>query len=207
MKSLIFYDVDTQKDFMLKSGALYVPHSEDIIENLESLTAYAQYNSIQVFGSVDRHFAKDNELKTFPPHCMDGAEGAKKVIHTCIPDSAFIENRPQSDRGLKLKMSKPAVYFEKQETDVFSNAYANRLSHFGAAVVYGVATDYCVMDAVLGMRSRGIDVLVVEDAIRGVGEGSSRKAIGEMKRAGAIFVSTSDIVGGKFEMMLNDMWK
>ncbi|MEK6816087.1 MAG: hypothetical protein AABY09_00610, partial [Nanoarchaeota archaeon] len=103
MKSLIFYDVDTQKDFMLKSGALYVPHSEDIIENLESLTAYAQYNSIQVFGSVDRHFANDNELKTFPPHCMDGAEGAKKVIHTCIPDSAFIENRPQPDRELKLK--------------------------------------------------------------------------------------------------------
>jgi len=207
MKNLIFYDVDTQKDFMAKSGALYIPHSEDIIKNLERLTAYAFYSGIQVFGSVDRHFPNDHELKTFPPHCMDGTDGAGKVVQTTIPDSAFIENRPQSDRELKLKMSSPAVYFEKQETDVFSNAYAGRLSGFSAAVVYGVATDYCVKDVVLGMRSRGIDVLVVEDAIKGVSEESSRKAIDDMKYAGAIFVSTSEIVDGKFERMLKEKWR
>lgn len=207
MKNLIFYDVDTQKDFMSKGGSLYVPNSDGIVENLERLTMYAVSSGIQVFGSVDRHFPNDNELKTFPPHCMDGTDGAKKVFHTYIPGSAFIENRPHSDGDLKLKLSKPAVYFEKQETDVFSNAYANGLSRFGAAIVYGVATDYCVKDAVLGMRSRGIDVLVVEDAIMGVNDKSSRKAIDEMKYAGAIFVSTWEVVDGDSKRILQEKWR
>ena len=34
----IFYDVDTQNDFMKEDGALYVPGAESIKENLEKLT-------------------------------------------------------------------------------------------------------------------------------------------------------------------------
>ena len=34
----IFFDVDTQVDFILKKGSLYVPRAEDIIPNLKKLT-------------------------------------------------------------------------------------------------------------------------------------------------------------------------
>jgi len=33
-------------------------------------------------------------------------------------------------------------------------------------VVYGVATDFCVKAAVLGMQKRGVQCYVVEDAIK-----------------------------------------
>lgn len=220
MKNICFYDVDTQKDFMDKTGALYVPNAEEIKPNLAKLTKYAMQNSYQVMGSVDRHFESDAELKVFPKHCMDGTEGQKKIPETPIithfPSmydetldllrESYIENRAHSADELKARMAQPAVYFEKQEVSVFSNANANLLTRFDAAVVYGVATEYCVKAAVLGMRKRGLDVLVVEDAIKGIDPEGTFYAIEDMKKAGAKFISTKDVLEGKVEEMLKEMW-
>ncbi len=104
-------------------------------------------------------------------------------------------------------MAQPAVYFEKQEVSVFSNANAALLKRFDAAVVYGVATEYCVKAAVLGMRQRGIDVLVVEDAIKGINPEGEFYAIEEMKAAGAKFIKTKDVLEGKVEEILKEMWR
>ena len=206
MKNICFYDVDTQKDFMDKTGALYVPNAEEIKSLLAVLTEYASANGIQVMGSVDRHYAVDEEMKIFPPHCMDSTEGQKKIPETCAGNKAFIENKAYSANELKAKMSAQTVYFEKQGVDVFSNANANLLTRFDAAVVYGVATEYCVKAAVLGMRKRGIDVLVVEDAIKGITPEGEAAAIKEMKAAGARFIKTGHVRYGNIEQILKEMW-
>ena len=41
MARIIFWDVDTQYDFMKADGKLYVPDAEHIIPNLKRLTDYA----------------------------------------------------------------------------------------------------------------------------------------------------------------------
>jgi nicotinamidase/pyrazinamidase len=224
MKNICFYDVDTQKDFMDKNGALYVPNAEEIKPRLAELSKYAMQNSYQIMGSVDRHFERGAELKGpngFPKHCMNGTEGQKKIPETPVithfPSmydetldlirESYIENRAHSAQELKAKMAQPAIYFEKQEVSVFSNANANLLTRFDAAVVYGVATEYCVKAAVLGMRQRGIDVLVVEDAIKGINPEGEFYAIEEMKAAGAKFIKTSDVLEGKVEEILKEMWR
>ena len=224
MKNICFYDVDTQKDFMDANGALYVPGAEGIKANLAELTRYALRREIQVMGSVDRHYEGDAELKGpngFPKHCMDGTDGQKKIPETPVithypsmydPSldllrEAYIENKAYSASELKAKMSVFAVYFEKQDINVFSNANANLLTRFDASVVYGVATEYCVKAAVLGMRQRGIDVLVVEDAIKGINPKGEFYAIEEMKAAGAKFIKTKDVLEGKVEEMLREMWR
>ena len=68
--STVFYDVDTQNDFMVDPDihktptALYVPGAEHIRKNLQQLTRYAQTNDYCfIMGSVDRHFNDDKELK------------------------------------------------------------------------------------------------------------------------------------------------
>ncbi len=66
------------------------------------------------------------------------------------------------------------------------------------AVVYGVATDYCVKAAVLGMQERGIQTYVVEDAIKGITEESSSAAIANMRKAGAKVVSLEQVLRGEF---------
>lgn len=234
MENICFYDVDTQKDFMDAKGALYVPGAEEIKPRLEVMKRHAlalpydytdpesgrrycgvdcSYGISQypMLGSVDRHFEGDAELKGangFPKHCMNATEGQKKIPETtCGGTVAFIENKAYSASELKAKMSASAVYFEKQEVSVFSNANANLLKRFDAAVVYGVATEYCVKAAVLGMRQRGLDVLVVEDAIKGITPEGEKAAIEEMKNAGAKFIKTKDVLEGKVEEMLREMWR
>ena len=182
----IFFDVDTQHDFMDKNGALYVNGAEEIKPNLQKLADYAYENDIPIFGSSDCHYGTDyfkdveGELKKwggpFPDHCMNETNGAERI--------------PETDDNL-------AEEFQKQTYDVFTNGQIREtLQGYGVteAIVYGVATDYCVKAAVIGMQRCGIQCYVVEDAIAGVSPETTQKAIFEMKEAGAKFVTTKDIL-------------
>ncbi len=171
----IFYDVDTQNDFMNEDGALYVPGAEKIKPNIKNLTVYARENHVQIVGSVDSHSENDLEFEVFPPHCIKNTKGQEKIIPTKIRET----------------------YFEKQHYDVFTVPEFEpflKSSRVREAIVYGVATDYCVKAAVLGMQQRGIQTFVVEDAIKGVTPETTKSALEEMTKAGAKFVTTKQIL-------------
>jgi nicotinamidase/pyrazinamidase len=163
---------------MNKNGAFYVPDAELIKPNLKLLTDFALARSIPIIGSLDAHTENDPEFKIFPRHCVKGTAGQRKIPET-------------RGRG---------KYFEKQSCDVFTNpefeAYI-RYQGVKEAVVYGVATDFCVKAAVLGMQQRGIECYVVEDAIKGVFPESTKKALEEMARAGAKLVTTKQVLEGR----------
>ncbi len=197
---VVFYDVDTQTDFMSALGRLSVPGAEKLIPNLEKLTDYARQSRYIIAGSVDWHFDGDRELQKnggpFPDHCMDGHYGQKKIPATNPVCPVYVPNeRMKFGKLERLIGDKREIFFEKQNCDVFTNPNAEKiLENTMVAVVYGVATDYCVKAAVLGMRKLDIDVFVVEDAIAGVTEESSKTAIREMRDAGAEFVKTDFII-------------
>ena len=46
MAKTIFWDVDTQYDFMMRDGKLYVQGAEGIARNLKALTEFARENDI-----------------------------------------------------------------------------------------------------------------------------------------------------------------
>ncbi len=204
----VFYDVDTQNDFMHKEGSLYVPNAESIIPNIEKLTAYARkHESTILAGSVDKHYEQDAELKhnggPFPDHCMSGTDGQKKIMETLPISPAYIPNKRMRFYSLEnLIGDKREIFFEKQHYDVFTNPNIEKvLENTLAVVVYGVATDYCVKAAVLGFRELEVMTFVVEDAIAGVTEEGSKKAIRDMKKAGALFVKTNDVVKGNLVLV------
>lgn len=181
----IFFDVDTQKDFMNKDGKLYVQNAESIKPNLKKLTKFALDNKITVLASMDTHYGTDEykdietELKRnggiFPDHCMKGSEGQTSIDET--------------------KGESNVVIIQKQAYDVFSSPETKIvLKGIKEAVVYGVATDYCVKAAVLGMLKMNIKVTVVEDAIMGVDEKTTNDAIKEMKENGAVFKRTDEVI-------------
>lgn len=58
----LFYDVDTQRDFMLPGGALHVPGSENILPALKHLTDLARRRKIRRICSTDRHFPGDRGI-------------------------------------------------------------------------------------------------------------------------------------------------
>ena len=267
----IFYDVDTQNDFMNKNGALYVPDAELIKQNLALLTNHAKQNHVLVLGSVDKHFGteeykhREGELKRwggpFPDHCMENALGQLKINETTLVKSSgmFADwmTQNENDYGLyiqhplyhnwskreipnevrearnglteeqikneweelingieehslleaireikkvELKQTQRGIYLEKQHFDVFANPNTEELferARVSEAIVYGVATDYCVKAAVLGMQKRGIQTYVVSDAIKGVFPESTKSALEEMANAGAKFVKTRYVLKGR----------
>jgi nicotinamidase-related amidase len=60
-------------------------------------------------------------------------------------------------------------------------------------MVFGVATEFCVLAAVLELCGRGYKVDVVTDAIRPITEDGGRAAMEKMLAAGARMVSTAEV--------------
>ncbi len=85
-----FFDVDTQIDFMLPHGNLYVPGAEKIIPNLVRLMAFAREHDIPVISSADAHTPDDPEFKIWPPHCVIGTPGQKRIPETQLPGAVVV---------------------------------------------------------------------------------------------------------------------
>jgi len=190
MKNIFFFDVDTQRDFILKTGALSVPGAERIIPKLCRLFDFARNNDISILSTMDAHAADSPEFQEFPPHCIKGTEGQRKIDETLLPRPLIFENKPV-DRNLQEAVRRnQQIIVEKQTLDMFDNPVTERLLRVlpPRAIVFGVATEYCVKLAGLGLRRRGVQTVVITDAIRALTPKAEKEAIEEMRRAGVEFI-------------------
>lgn len=195
---LVFLDIDTQADFMLSSGALPVPGAEEIIPNLKKLMNYARVNRIPVLSSADAHPPDDPSFAEWPPHCVVGTPGQRRIPETEFAAPIVVPNRPGAFKPPREWAGQTII--EKTEYAVASNPnFDALLSSLRASlgrfrfVVFGVATEYCVRGAVLPLRERGFPVDVVTDAIKAISEGGGRKAIEEMLARGVRLVKTEGV--------------
>lgn len=206
----IFWDVDTQVDFMMPDGKLYVNGAERLLPNLASLTDYARRSGIRIVGSVDAHELTDRELQpphdfrsTFPPHCLRGTPGAEKVPATAPRDPLWIESRPYPPGELEaaLDRHRGEVIFRKQEFDVFSNPNVGRVLDRLAperVVVYGVALDVCDRYAVEGLLARGgLEVAVVSDAVAPIYREEGERLLAAWAQRGVQVLRTADVLRGE----------
>jgi nicotinamidase/pyrazinamidase len=196
---VIVWDVDTQLDFMLPEGKLYVPGAEQTAAAMGRLIAAAREAGVVHVASADDHELTDVEISaepdfaiTYPPHCLRGTRGARKV-----PETEQLDPVPL---GLELV---PEKYLQgreflllKKHFDVFTNPHAELLLERldpDEVVVFGVATDVCDNAAILGMVERGRRVRFVEDAARGLDEGRTAACLADWRERGVTF-STVDAV-------------
>jgi nicotinamidase/pyrazinamidase len=197
---LVFLDVDTQVDFMLPNGRLYVPHAEEIIPNLAKLMLWARDHRIPVISSADTHAPDDPEFAQWPPHCVVGTPGQRRIAETRFPDAVVVENRPgafQAPQGWvgQLIVEKPVYDFT---TNVNIDGILASLGQ-PRFVVFGVATEYCVLADVLALRKRKLPLALVLDAIKPITEEDGRKAIAEMVAAGVQLVTTAEVCSAAFQ--------
>ncbi|MGH9787488.1 MAG: cysteine hydrolase family protein [Candidatus Acidiferrales bacterium] len=175
-RPVIFWDVDTQVDFISPDGKLYVPGAEKLIPNWKRLTDFAAQKGILVVGDVCAHLPDDEEFKVYPPHCLAGTPGQQKIPETILPRQYLIPNRQvELRRDLSAYQQ---VILEKQTLDVFSNpnteALLGLLGREPEVVVYGVVTECCVDLVARGLLQRGYRVRLVTDATRHWDEGKAR---------------------------------
>lgn len=197
MDTTLFLDVDTQVDFLDPQGGLPVPGAAIIRPQLAALSAAVTAGRVRGVATVDTHAFDDPEFATFPPHCLRGRPGQTKIPETLVPGAATVGEAVLPTAALAEALAAPQTVFEKHVLDGFSNPNvetALRLLAPRTVVVYGVATEYCVQAAVLGLLTRGYRVIVADDAIAGVTPAGIHEALQAMREAGASFRATAGIL-------------
>jgi len=176
---IVLWDVDTQRDFMLPEGKLYVPGAEETAPAMARLVGAVREAGVVHVASADDHELTDPEISdepdfqnTYPPHCLRGTPGAEKIDETKQSDPLPFSLVPFPP-GLvpALIEGKRELLLLKKNFDVFTNPNTDALLSAldpEEIVVFGVATDVCDDAAIRGFLSRGRRVVFVEDAARGL---------------------------------------
>ena len=181
---IVFFDIDTQIDFMYPAGALYVPGAEHILPIVGELNRRAPL----VISTMDAHSEDDPEFKLFPPHCVVGTTGQHKPAITLLDQRATV---PASDNGARQ------LILEKQQLDCFSSPHlAPLLAQLNADryVVYGVVTEICVRCAAFGLLKMGKPVELVTDAVKALDEQKAREMFSQFTAAGGLLTTSSQVL-------------
>lgn len=175
----LFWNVDTQIDFVYPRGKLYVEGAEDLRPQWKELTNLAKEKSIRVVNTADYHFPNSAELdaspdfiNTFPEHCMVNSRGADFIKETEPEDPVFFDwNRKYLITPELLgKNLHRNIIIRKDAFDVFAgNPLSETIVKYlnpDTVIVYGVTTNVGVNAAVKGLVKRVKKVYVVKDAIK-----------------------------------------
>ena len=188
----VFFDVDTQLDFMCPAGALYVPGAEAVIPAIGQLNRYAAARGITVVSTVDAHAEDDAEFASWPPHCIAGTIGQHKPAATLLDQRVVAPNRPEP---ISLEGAQQIIA-EKQTLDAFAaRNVRNIVERLGADryVVYGVVTEVCVLLAARGLLALKKPLLVVADAVKELAAPDGARALNEIRSLGGTVVALSDV--------------
>lgn len=189
----VFFDVDTQIDFLYPAGALYVPGAESIVERVAGLNRYAAAHGIPVVSTLDAHAEDDPEFRQWPPHCVVDTTGQQKPASTLLDKRMTVTSAPVAVEVGDAHQ----VLLEKQSVDCFTNRNLPALlDKLGAerCVVYGVVAEICVKNAARGLLKTGRRVEVVTDAVRSLSPPECDRFLAEFTTAGGVLTVTQAIL-------------
>lgn len=197
MPELLFWDVDTQIDFLFPGGKLYVPGAETIVPNLRQLTRFAASQRIPIIASTDAHLPSDSEFSQYPPHCLAGTPGQRKAEGTLLERHYVVPNHKVT---LPADLRRyPQIVIEKQALDVFTNPNTGAVLQRMApreTLVYGVVTEICVDLAVRALVQRGYRVHLVSDAIQHLDAAKGSATVAYVERQRGRVLSTNEVLDG-----------
>jgi nicotinamidase/pyrazinamidase len=205
MAGLLLWDVDTQVDFMLPDGKLYVPGAEETIPAMRRLIEAAREAGVVHVASADDHELTDPEISdepdfrnTYPPHCLRGTRGARKIPETEQVDPLPLALVPFPP-GLvpDLATGRREILLLKKNFNVFTNPNTEPLLEAldpEEILVFGVATDVCDDAAIRGFLQRGYRVRFVQDAARGLDAERVAACTAAWREAGVDFTTADAVV-------------
>ncbi|MEO2152948.1 MAG: nicotinamidase [Aquificae bacterium] len=178
--------VDIQKDF-LPGGALPVPEGDKVIEPANRYIEIFQKAGAPIFATRDWHPENHISFKEngglWPRHCVQNTEGAQFADGLKLPPEVFIINKG-----------------DRPEFDAYSGFQGTLLEDLlrerGVKRIFvgGLATDYCVLNTVLGGLNLGFQVFWLEDASKGISPEGEQRAKERMLTEGAAAVQLKDFI-------------
>ena len=193
----IFWDVDTQFDFMRPEGKLYVPGAETIIDKVSEVRRFALENGYSIVADIDWHSLDNDEIsetpdykQTFPPHCMAGEPGSERVGFLGELPIEYVGLETMDADAMRKLTGKEQfhVVIRKDTLDVFLNPNTDKLVGLinpKKVVVFGVALDFCVCCVVHGLSTFGdIKLCVLKDVVKGLEARPEQEVFDEFRRMG-----------------------
>lgn len=169
--------VDTQFDFVMPNGALYVKGAEQII--VPGINFLANLNPDEYEGvlfTYDSHvpdiYNGSPESEQFPIHCVQGTPGWENVFNP-----ALIPNKIKTwtlNKGVFNMWEEEDLVAYDRNSSLTSKITTSRdylfdnMSKDITIQVMGVASDYCVKQAVDGFVARGFKVNVIQELCKGI---------------------------------------
>ncbi|HHF98346.1 bifunctional nicotinamidase/pyrazinamidase [Candidatus Aerophobetes bacterium] len=174
--------VDVQNDFC-PGGALAVPEGDKVVPTLNRYIELFSKKSFPIFASRDWHPEKTRHFKEFgglwPEHCVQGTKGAEFHPGLLLPENTIVVSK-----GMDPDKDSYSVF---EAFDFQGRRFDDILRSMGIVELYvgGIATDYCVKESVLDALKKGFKINLLIDAVKGVDEAQSRRAIEKMLSLGA----------------------
>jgi len=178
---------DVQNDFVI--GTLAVPGAEAVVAPLNRAMAAFYARGLPVVTIRDWHppghcsFAKAGG--PWPEHCVQGSHGAEFVAGLRVPGGALLVSKGGDPHAEAYSGFKGTAL-----------ADALRARNVRRLFIGGLATDYCILNTVHDAIDAGFAAVVLADGIRAVDvhPGDGARAVDEMRRAGAGFALTDDVL-------------
>jgi nicotinamidase-related amidase len=188
--------VDMQKDFLLKTGALYVkgvgeePSVEELICKIKKLSKLP-FSFVVV--SKDMHPGNHIEFGTLDPYCVFGTEGVclhRKIEGAFSRNATIYTNKGDYSDVVSLSIA---------SSDQFSHQLGYlREKKVKRIFLTGVAYNFCVGESAIDYARQGFEVYVIRDATRSVplpkgNLGSAENMDQKLKAYGVKLISFADI--------------
>ena len=196
---------DMQNDFF-PGGTLAVKGAEETVPVVQMLVTQKR-KGVRYFATQDWHpenhgsFAVNLGVVTFsettlngvpqvawPVHCVQGTYGAQLVEGIPAPDVMIQKAQDPRNDSYSAVADQGIV---KKETKLMSHLHAEGIKR---VFVCGVATDYCVRATAEDLAKRGLEVIVIEDACRGIYAGLTGEARNQAYQATQAELETYGVV-------------
>jgi nicotinamidase-related amidase len=199
----IFYDINTQRDFILHDGKFHIEGAENLVSKWKAITDLARDQKVQIVCSVDCHVPGDTQLKSwggpYPDHCMAGTPGQQKIAETAPLNSLTLENREYTpDEIQKVLDHEGEIVFRRQQFEQLAhNPHLSAilrlvLRPYQDIVMYGVYTEACVAREITALIGVGPKLHLITDAVAVVG-GESPTFNEKLQQEGVELISFDDL--------------
>ena len=193
----ILLDFETQRDYFDACGKCVYKNADRVISNVRRLFKWVRREHVPVISTM--LWTPQSRDATLGDNsvCVAGTPGSKKVGGTILPKHIIFDYRNSTDLPCALFESYQQVVFESRFSDIFAHPRIDRLvTQLGPStyIICGATLDASVIQAVLGLRSRGASVIVVRDAVLVPDGYDAEMGYRRVAAKGAVLCSTSQVI-------------
>jgi nicotinamidase/pyrazinamidase len=197
--------VDIQNDFC-PGGALSVPHGHEVIPLINRLAGRFQHVVLTQdwhppdhlsFASAhpgkkpyDTIVAEYGPQILWPDHCVQATRGAEFHKDLYVPHAGLVLRK-----GIHRKIDSYSTFYENDRKTPTGLVGYLRDRGFTRVFLAGLAFDFCVRYSAEDAHREGFQVVIVQDACRGIDVDGSMAATRESLRTLGIGRTTSGAVG------------